>query len=914
MSALPATETGAKRRIGDILLAHGFVTPEQIADATAEQERTQQPLGQILVGRGALTRLELASALAEQWSDPAASITPSATRPAPPATPPAAVPSAQDEALYAARLQEAVADLARKVHSNKPLEDIDDRLEELSRRIEATLARTQHIEAAVATLAESLEGVTTGVEEAFHASQSGSAVLAEDLARIDRAIGELAAREAPSADGRALAEIDELRSTIASLSAGDGSIAPELLGRVEKLAERLERIESNPVEGHLRADLENQVRTLDDLRSIVDELRERPTGTPDLDERLGWIESRLETAVGGQAELAEQVGALADRVSDRPTSDVRVDGVLEQLAALDTRLDATLSEVADLRTHLATQDDGTVDERLDGLAQALEVLRGEIADVAAVPARPDDAGHLEELGARIETISREAAESRDAAARIAALEERLRDGFVTPDARVDGVLEQLAALDTRLDATLSEVADLRTHLATQDDGTVDERLDGLAQALEVLRGEIADVAAVPARPDDAGHLEELGARIETISREAAESRDAAARIAALEERLRDGFVTPDALTSSIEWALSDRPALENDGRVEALTAQIDALRAELVSLHEAGERRNAEVASLAEIEARVLALDSEQTDGTALVERLDALEQARDGDLDTLDVLARAMDRVRRDLTEAPRDESQGAEAIEEMAQRIAALEVAREEERAVRPASVPDASPLVSELENVRLVLERIGLHLGEHDKAIADLSPSRGVHERLEEVAALVRDLAASRHDAPPMKEPSPVATPSTTNPEELLRRVEEAEAASQNEQQEADESPRADGLLDRLAAATPRGRRGGGRLARVTDAPGRIRTFDLALRRRALYPLSYGRSAGQCTDHGVASKRGPPSLRQSGFLERAQGAIHACRAGSCVRASNRAVRSPTARLVSGREPGRRHPRPRR
>jgi hypothetical protein len=26
---------------------------------------------------------------------------------------------------------------------------------------------------------------------------------------------------------------------------------------------------------------------------------------------------------------------------------------------------------------------------------------------------------------------------------------------------------------------------------------------------------------------------------------------------------------------------------------------------------------------------------------------------------------------------------------------------------------------------------------------------------------------------------------------------------------------------------------------------DAPGRIRTSDLALRRRALYPLSYGRS---------------------------------------------------------------------
>src|SRR5690606_12394544 len=31
---------------------------------------------------------------------------------------------------------------------------------------------------------------------------------------------------------------------------------------------------------------------------------------------------------------------------------------------------------------------------------------------------------------------------------------------------------------------------------------------------------------------------------------------------------------------------------------------------------------------------------------------------------------------------------------------------------------------------------------------------------------------------------------------------------------------------------------------------DAPGRNRTCDLALRRRALYPLSYGRSGTQCT----------------------------------------------------------------
>jgi hypothetical protein len=674
VSALPATETGAKRRIGEILLAHGFVTPEQIAEATAEQERTQQPLGQILVGRGAITRLELASALAEQWSDPAASITSSASRPEAPAPP---APSAQDEALYAARLQEAVADLARKVQSDKPLEGIDERVEELSRRIEATLARTQHIEAAVATLAESLEGVTTGVEEAFYALQSGTAELAEDLVRIDRTIAELAAREQPQADGRALADIEELRATVAALSAGSGSADSELGSRIEMLGERLERLESDSTERDVLADLESQAHSLDSLRSIVDELRERPTGAPEVDERLASIESRLAAAVEGQAELTGQVGALAERVSDRTQEDPRVDAVLEQLHGLDTRLDAALTGVVGLEAQIA---------------------------------------------------------------------------------------------------------------AAQDDGAVDERLDNFAQTLEGLRGEIAHLAQVSERPDDVGErLDELGARIESVSREAADSRDVAARLAALEERLGEGFVTPDALTRSIEWAFSERTGSETDERVEALTGQIDELRSDLASLREAGERREAEVARLEEIEARVQALDTEQPDGVALAERLDALERARVGDLDTVDVLARAMDRIRHDLTEAPRDEGQGAEAVEAMAhleQRVAALEVASEDERSVQPALGPEESELISELEGVRLVLERIGLHLGEHDRAIADLSPSRGVHDRLEELTSLVQSLAASGPNAPVVLEPSPAPAPFPTNADELLRRVEQAEAASQSD----------------------------------------------------------------------------------------------------------------------------------
>ena len=375
VSAVPLTETGAKRRIGDILLAHGFVTAEQIAEATAEQERTQQPLGQILVGHGAITRLELASALAEQWSDPAASIS-SAPRPAP-APVPASAPSAQDEALYAARLQEAVSDLARKVQSKKPLDGIDERVEELSRRIESTLARTQHIEAAVATLAESLDGVTTGVEEAFRALQTGTAELVEEMSRIDHTVSDLATRD-PADDGaRALSEIAELRAAVADLTEGDTGDAElrarveELSGRLEQLSDRapsreqlderfegvtarldalsdtasldeirgavrrleetsgsvdalayrLDRIESEPGNDGIRTDLESQAHLLEELRTVVEELVQRPTGAPDLDERLAQIEAQFEASSAAQADVAGRIEALGAQLSDEPTAD-----------------------------------------------------------------------------------------------------------------------------------------------------------------------------------------------------------------------------------------------------------------------------------------------------------------------------------------------------------------------------------------------------------------------------------------------------------------------------------------------------------------------------------------------------------------------------------------------------------------
>ena len=88
-----------------------------------------------------------------------------------------------------------MAELAQRVGAGppQPTEEFDDRVTDLAERVEATVARTQRIEATLATLAESFEGVTGGVEEAFAALQSGMAGLALDLARIDTTVAELTA-------------------------------------------------------------------------------------------------------------------------------------------------------------------------------------------------------------------------------------------------------------------------------------------------------------------------------------------------------------------------------------------------------------------------------------------------------------------------------------------------------------------------------------------------------------------------------------------------------------------------------------------------------------------------------------------------------------------------------------------------
>ncbi|MCW2966309.1 MAG: Beta-monoglucosyldiacylglycerol synthase [Solirubrobacteraceae bacterium] len=64
------TEPSLPTRVGDLLVARGLATDEQIAEALLEQERTGSRLGDVLVHSGVVTEPELVAILAEQFQLP----------------------------------------------------------------------------------------------------------------------------------------------------------------------------------------------------------------------------------------------------------------------------------------------------------------------------------------------------------------------------------------------------------------------------------------------------------------------------------------------------------------------------------------------------------------------------------------------------------------------------------------------------------------------------------------------------------------------------------------------------------------------------------------------------------------------------------------------------------------------------
>ncbi|PRY51236.1 hypothetical protein LY71_102301 [Geodermatophilus tzadiensis] len=65
-----------ERRLGDVLVDQGALTPTQLSDALAQGRRIGEPLGSVLLARGLVTRRQLYVALAEVWGTDLAFVDP----------------------------------------------------------------------------------------------------------------------------------------------------------------------------------------------------------------------------------------------------------------------------------------------------------------------------------------------------------------------------------------------------------------------------------------------------------------------------------------------------------------------------------------------------------------------------------------------------------------------------------------------------------------------------------------------------------------------------------------------------------------------------------------------------------------------------------------------------------------------
>jgi hypothetical protein len=490
------------------------------------------------------------------------------------------------------------------------------------------------------------------------------------------------------------------------------------------------------------------------VEPAVEELETRAQEVPSGND----LETYAERVDGATAKLDGFQSALAvgearlDQLAN--TFDANVARQEEASAAVAERVDATTAGLVTLQeaiAELAARPQGDpalaarVEEiagRLGGLADAgaIDGLRGAIAELAArPPGDPALAAELSALQARVEAV-----------ADTSALEE-LSASVVSLTGKVDGLadLDALAELRTTLDelaARPTSDAELVTRI-----GELAGRVDALADTsgLEELQ---AAVAALSARPGgdpelaaqvaelvtkvdglaDLDALVELRATLDEVAARPASDVELAAQVAELSVRL---------------GALADAQALEGvRADVSAVAARLDGLAGldavtelraaldELAARPVADADLAARVEGLAKQVDELLPRDPSDPRVDDLVDRLAALEESNAaatgvaGGADTTALEAQLL-QLGGTVAQLAGDVATARAAHEALAARL---------ERAPRRAATADGSLqaaadgdltaiLDQEVERLRMAIERMGLRLGEHDRALVELMQMR-------------------------------------------------------------------------------------------------------------------------------------------------------------------------------------------
>ncbi|MFN4184466.1 MAG: peptidoglycan-binding protein [Hyphomonas sp.] len=430
----------------------------------------------------------------------------------------------------------------------RPQQDAASALERLSRRIEATearstlaitgidhtvlglVARIQNAEQTSTAVAGHVEGLIDEMRETHEALQSKVRRMEQDetgkqnleaLKALEAALGKLADHvyeEAELTQNEALA----------------------IKGRVESgFSEVTERVEG--IDTRVQRSLSETAARID---RAVEQAEQRAEGvTRHLSERMGTLESELKDRVDG---LEEQTAA---RLSDAQKADERLSAVEEDVSGALSSMEATLLRVQERLNRAETTTDtalkglestfASLDERIDAVAKTVDPeladrLRKEFdarfEDITQLVRSTVDTARMELAGEITRAAEQEAETETQLRSEIGELKARLSEMEARdPEELTAGVREEIE----RLGSTVSERIDaLAEHIETR----LEESELSSAEAIEQV-GEQVTVAAVRLQKRQDEALSALAQDIEA-TRKATDARLSDA-LAGVSERLED---------------------------------------------------------------------------------------------------------------------------------------------------------------------------------------------------------------------------------------------------------------------------------------------------------------------------------------------------------------------------------------
>lgn len=417
----------------------------------------------------------------------------------------------------------------------------------------------------------------------------------------------------------------------------------------------------------------------------------------------------------------------------------------EALEELDSRMSELTQLVEATRARMTGMENtlGETSERVeavtDGVEQAVVSLRsgtGELAErVAALSSSVEGAPTGDEIG-ELRSAVGDLASRVEAGRAVGEEHEALKNALAALGARQDADSVHLSRLD-ELEARIAAEAVTLDTAAAELRGSLDAVVASrpvdvdLAARVDELGVQVESLAALAASGDDGVAIEELRAALDELGHRRGGDEEAGVQLAALVAAVDVLVARSDASGSAVDELMERTHALE------ARQPFDPELPARVQELTEAVAALRAEDSST-RLQADVEAIRSHlRTDADALLERLNTFES-----------------------TYAP--------AILE---RAAGAETASEQE-----------------IERLRMAIDRMSLHLGEQERAIAEIIRSHGTPQRLDELEARIEDVAAAVGDAGAASAafdggPPPAAS-ATIDARALIRRLDSAEAALEAE----------------------------------------------------------------------------------------------------------------------------------